>query len=155
MPSRLDQMTVAQVAKKTGATPDAIRHYCRIGLLRPRRDRRSGYKQFNAADVQRLGFIGKAKRLGFTLREIAEIIRKGTAGHTPCPLVRAIVAERIEENDRDLTELNALQTRLKQAAAQWATMPDGIPDGNAICHLIESFENHVRSPVGGAHGVEH
>lgn len=140
MPSRLDQLTVAQVAKKTGATPDAIRHYCRIGLLRPRRDRRSGYKQFNASDIQRLNFVSKAKRLGFTLREITEIIRKSTAGHTPCPFVRVIVAVRIVENDRNLAELNLLQIRLKQAAAEWATMPDGIPDGEAICHLIESFD---------------
>lgn len=141
MPSGFDSMTVAQVAKKTGATPDAIRYYCRIGLLRPRRDRRSGYKRFAASDIQRLTFIAKAKRLGFTLREIAEIIRKSTTGQTPCPFVRAIVAERLVENDRNLAELASLQTRMKEAAAGWAKMPDGIPDGDAICHLIESFED--------------
>ena len=145
MSSRLDHMTVAQVAKKTGATPDAIRHYCRLGLLRPRRDRRSGYKQFNAADVRRLNFIWKAKRLNFTLREVAEIIRKSTAGHTPCPFVRSVVAERIVENDRDMAELHGLQTRLKKAAADWATLPDGVPDGEAICQLIESFDDDHES----------
>lgn len=139
MSSRFDSMTVAQVAKKTGVTPDAIRHYCRISLLRPRRDRRSGYKQFTATDIQRLTFISKAKRLGFTLREVAEIIRTSMTGQTPCPFVRSIVAERLFENDRNLSEIRLLQARMKAAAAQWATMPDGIPDGDSICHLIESF----------------
>ena len=133
-------MTVAQVAKKTGATPDAIRHYCRLGLLRPKRDRHTGYKRFGDAEIKLVEFISKAKTLGFSLRQIAEIIRKSTAGQTPCPYVRTIVAERILTNDRALTQLRALQSRLKDAATRWAAMPDGIPDGDAVCHLIESFE---------------
>ena len=132
-------MTVAQVAKKTGATPDAIRYYCRIGLLKPRRDRSSGYKRFGPVDLQRLSFIAKAKRLGFTLDEIAELIRRSTSGHTPCPLARSIIQERVRENDRNLADVLALHRRMKAAASQWEHLPDKIPDGDAICHLIESF----------------
>jgi len=33
----------------------------------------------------------------------------------------------------------ALQTRMEQALDQWAEMPDGVPDGHSVCHLIESF----------------
>lgn len=135
----LESMTVAQVSRRTGATSDAIRYYCRIGLLRPRRDRRSGYKRFGAVDLQRLQFIAKAKRLGFTLAEIAEIIRRSTSGHAPCPVVRSIVTARVLENDRRLADVLALHKRMKTAAAEWERLPDKVPDGDAVCHLIESF----------------
>ena len=148
MSETLKLLTVAQIAKKSGATPDAIRHYCRLGLLRPKRDRHTGYKRFGDAEIKRLDFITKAKRLGFSLREVADIIRKSTAGQTPCPYVRTIVAERIAANDRELVQLRALQSRLKEAADRWATMPDGMPDGDAVCHLVESFE-------ASADGVAH
>lgn len=140
MSETLKFLTVAQIAKKSGATPDAIRYYCRVGLLRPGRDRHTRYKRFGDAEIRRLAFITKAKRLGFSVSEIAEIIRKSAIGQTPRPYVRTLVAERIASNDCELAQLRALQSRLKEAANRWAAMPDGTPDGDAVCHLVESFE---------------
>jgi hypothetical protein len=36
----------------------------------------------------------------------------------------------------------ALQKRMEQALEQWADMPDGVPDGHSVCHLIESFAEY-------------
>jgi hypothetical protein len=52
--------------------------------------------------------------------------------------VRQIIERRIGENRRRLEELNALQQRMEQALAKWRTMPDGVPDGDRVCELIES-----------------
>jgi hypothetical protein len=54
--------------------------------------------------------------------------------------VRETIGRRIEENSRALAELVALQNRMENALAQWKTMPDGMPDGHAICILIEAIE---------------
>ena len=131
-------MTVIELAKLVGVTPDVIRYYARIGLLKPKRNPANNYKQFSPADVKHVQFIRRAQRLGFALVEIAEIIKKSRQGKTPCPMVREIILRRIEEKSRDLKDLIGLQNRMKSALAQWKNLPDGIPDGHAICQLIEA-----------------
>jgi MerR family Zn(II)-responsive transcriptional regulator of zntA len=131
-------MTVIELAKLVGVTPDVIRYYARIGLLKPKRNPANNYKQFSPADVKHVQFIRRAQRLGFALVEIAEIIKTSRHGKTPCPMVREIIRRRIEEKSRDLKDLIALQNRMKSALAQWKNLPDGIPDGHAICQLIEA-----------------
>lgn len=131
--------TVRQVAERTGMADDTVRYYARIGLLDPQRDAGNGYRRFDAGDVQRLIFIGRAKQLGFTLAEIRKVLDHGRQGDSPCPLVRGILRRRIDENRRRLGEMLRLQETLEEAMVQWETMPDGVPDGDRICHLIESI----------------
>jgi MerR family Zn(II)-responsive transcriptional regulator of zntA len=132
------KMTVIELARLTGVATDVIRYYARIGLLKPKRNPNNNYKQFSEDDVRFVRFIRRAQCLGFTLAEIAEIIKKSRQGKTPCPMVREVILQRIEEKSHDLAELIVLQNRMKSALAQWANMPDGIPDGHAICKLIEA-----------------
>ncbi|MGD8641525.1 MAG: MerR family DNA-binding protein [Gammaproteobacteria bacterium] len=133
-------LTVHQLAVGTGVTTDTIRHYTRIGLLKPERDKSNGYKLFKSGDRQRVRFIRQAKNLGFTLREIQDILDVANHGNSPCPQVREIIQERIHENRRKLEELMVLQHRMEEALARWEQMPDGIPDGHSVCHLIEAID---------------
>ncbi len=131
--------TVTQLAKCADVTPDAVRYYVRIGLLKPVRNPCNGYNLFKKGDVQRLRFIRQAKGLGYTLDDITQIFADAEKGRSPCPRVREIIQHRMRENRQRLDELNALQTRMENAVGQWDAMPDGMPDGHSICHLIESF----------------
>jgi len=121
-------------------TPDSIRHYVRIGLLTPLRDPDSGYKLFGDKDIKKVKFIGRAKGLGFTLRDIQTIFDHSNDGRSPCPAVRDIIHQRIDENRDRLAQLNSLQRRMDDALSKWKSMPDGEPDGEAICHLIELID---------------
>ncbi|VAX10940.1 hypothetical protein MNBD_GAMMA26-1773 [hydrothermal vent metagenome] len=132
-------LTVSALSKAARITPDAIRHYVRIGLLTPLRNPDNGYRLFSSDDVKKLQFIRQAKGLGFTLHEIQTIFDHGSAGQSPCPTVRDMIQHRINENRGRLAELNRLQQRMDSALEKWKTMPDGGPDGEAICHLIESM----------------
>jgi len=109
-----------------------------IGLLTPRRQEDNNYQLFNQQDARRLKFIHDAKLLGFSLKEIREIIERSDTGNSPCPIVREIIHNRIEENRRKLDELRSLQNRMEIALKKWNDMPDGMPDGHCICHLIEA-----------------
>jgi len=113
----------------------------RIGLLKPRRHPNNGYKLFEGDDIKKVKFIRQAKDLGFTLSDIKKILNHSRMGHSPCPTVRKIIEKHIEENKVKLKELVALQKRMEGAIKKWETMPDGEPDGHAICHLIESVKN--------------
>lgn len=134
------RMTVTQLANESGTTPHAVRYYTRMGLLQPERNPSNGYKLYKFPDINWLRFIRRAKHLGFTLNEIKEIMSDAEHGESPCPRVREILQHRIVENRRHLEELMALQEHMEQALLDWEDKPDGEPDGDSICHLIESFK---------------
>ncbi len=131
--------TASVLAKRADVPLFTVRYYTRIGLLKPSRDLRNGYKMYKASDRDRLKFIASAKELGFTLNEIEEILGHAVHGDSPCPMVRDVVEKRIEENKAKIRELKHLQKRLESAAAMWQTMKNSEPDGHSVCQLIESF----------------
>ncbi|HSI88055.1 MAG TPA: MerR family DNA-binding protein [Pyrinomonadaceae bacterium] len=132
-------MTAAVLAKRTDTPIFTVRYYTRIGLLKPSRNLKNGYKVYKQSDKERLKFITAAKELGFTLAEIEEILDHAVHGESPCPMVREIVEKRIDENRRKLQEMRKLQKRLERAADVWKSMKDSEPDGHSVCRLIESF----------------
>ena len=136
-------MRVQQLADRVDVAPHVVRYYTRVGLLRPKREAANGYRRFSADDVKRVVFIRQAQRLGFTLAEIGHILEVSSRGKTPCPAVRAIVEERIAQNAAYLAELQALQVRMTRARHRWRRMRDGVPDGNAICRLIEAVSEKL------------
>lgn len=132
-------MKVREVARRSGAADHVVRYYTRIGLLKPSRSPHNRYRQYKDSDVSRLRFIRQAKSLGYTLGEIAKIFHEASRRNSPCPMVRQIIASRIEENRSRLNELAALQKRMEQAVVEWSKLPDGKPDGESVCYLIESW----------------
>ncbi len=133
-------LTVNQLATRAGAPAHVVRYYTRIGLLHPAAQRANGYRLYDTKDASRLRFIRLAKHLGFTLREIDEIIRHADIGESPCADVRRIIQQHIAENRARIDEMQRLQDRMEGALEQWKSMPDGVPDGHSVCHLIESFD---------------
>jgi DNA-binding transcriptional MerR regulator len=81
--------------------------------------------------------------LGYTLSDIQSILDDSNKGQSPCPKVRQIIEQHIEENKRRIQELQSLQTRMENALKKWRNLPDGIPDGDCICHLIEAINGEV------------
>lgn len=132
-------MTASVLAKRANVPLFTVRYYTRIGLLKPSRDLRNGYKVYKPSDRDRLKFISAAKELGFTLAEIEEILGNAVHGDSPCPMVREIVEKRIDDNRNKIRELKRLQKRLEAAADMWKTMENSEPDGHSVCRLIESF----------------
>lgn len=136
----MDALQVADLAKRASVSADTVRYYSRIGLLAPVRNPENGYKQFATSDVARLNFIRQAQTLGFSLKEIRAILEESRKGASPCPMVRDALKRHIAHTDRQIVKLQALRGRMHQALKQWQHMPDGVPDGDSVCHLIESFD---------------
>lgn len=131
-------MYVHEIATAAEVTPETVRYYTRLGLFVPERDKTNGYKIYDSEDLRRLKFIRNARRLGFGVKDIIEILRQSEAGTSPCPFVREMIVRRIVALDeRHRVELE-LKARMKAAAQMWEDVPDGIPDGDSICHLIEA-----------------
>ena len=131
-------MTATILAKKSDVSLYTVRHYTRIGLLKPIRNLQNNYKVYQPSDATRLHFIRAAKSLGFSLTEIKEILSQAKHGNSPCPLVREIIERHIEENRRKIKELQKLQKKMESALTDWKQMTDAQPNGDSVCHLIES-----------------
>lgn len=133
-------MTVHELARAAGVTADTVRHYVRIGLLKPQRNPGNNYRLFGRADLRRLRFVRKAQLLGFTLKEICQLLEASRSGRLSCTDVREAVERRIRENRRRLDALMALQRRMEAAMNQWGRLPEGPADEEGLCGLIESVE---------------
>ena len=131
-------MTATVLAKKSDVSLYTVRHYTRIGLLKPSRNSQNNYKVYQPSDAARLRFIKSAKNLGFSLSEISEILDEAKHGNSPCPLVREIIVSRIEENRRKIKEMQKLQRKMENALQDWSKMKNSMPNGDSVCHLIES-----------------
>ncbi len=136
---------VKELAALCQVSTDVVRHYTRIGLLKPQRDPDNGYKLYTESDAVRLNFIRRAKILGYTLKEIAQIISDSENGESPCPRVRKIIQRRIEDIRVQQEEALKLLSRMELAINEWEQMPDGVPDGKVICQLIDSSVRDMRA----------
>ena len=108
-------ITIAAAAKRARVGVETVRFYEKEGLLDPPARNAAGYRQYTAEDVRRLSFVRRAKELGFTLREIKELIaltqsRQATAGEAKS-LALAKLTE-LRERIRDLRRIERALSQL-------------------------------------------
>lgn len=130
---------IGKVAKPTGVNPKTIRYYEEINLLpKPKRER-NNYRLYSQDTVRRLNFIKKAQSLGFTLREIKEILALRDRGFKPCSHVRDLLRQRVIDLDQKLAELTVLRREFKKVEDEWARLETVVEDdkGEGICPQIE------------------
>lgn len=130
--------TVTELARQFKVSADSIRHYSKLGLLKPQRNAQNAYRLYDGRQEQRLRFVLSAKKLGFSLKDIEQILATATTGDTPCPLVRQLIENRIVAIRAEMAEAQKLMTRMEAALASWCELPDHTPSGASICHLIEN-----------------
>ena len=105
--------TIGELARAAGVGVETIRFYERRGLLR-QPERGDGYRRYPESDLARLGFIRRAKVLGFTLAEIDELLDSARLGATD-DLVTA-ARSRVEAVAAQIEALREQQRRLEQLA---------------------------------------
>jgi DNA-binding transcriptional MerR regulator len=105
-------LTIGKFAAAHGVGVETVRFYQRRGLL-PRPDRRAGgYREYTEADEGRLAFIRRARRLGFTLEEIADLLGPAEARSTED--IAAAAEAKLAAVDDQVRELMRLRCRLRR-----------------------------------------
>jgi len=105
-------MTIGKLAAAEGVGVETVRFYQRRGLL-PRPERRgSGYREYSDADRSRLEFIRRARGLGFTVAEIAELLSPAEAQSTA--EIQAAAHAKLAAIDEQMKELIQQRCRLRQ-----------------------------------------
>jgi MerR family transcriptional regulator, copper efflux regulator len=70
----MDSIGIGALAKRAGVRIDTVRYYERSGLLAPRTRLASGYRRYGDVELSRLRFIRRAQALGFTLKEVRDLL---------------------------------------------------------------------------------
>ena len=127
---------IAEVAQRSGFTPATLRYYEDIGLLTPASRTDAGYRIYDDTSLERLRFIARAKQLGCSLDEIAELTTVWDGGRC-APVqerLRATVQAKIGDAHDQIAELTSLAGDLERAAATLSATPvDGPCDDNCGC----------------------
>lgn len=106
---------IGQLAKRSGVPVDTVRHYEKIGLLKPATRLASGYRRYGEAEQRRLRFIRRAKALGFTLEGIRELLAL-SAGRS-VQNIRKAAAAHLADVERRIEELVRVRDSLRQLIA--------------------------------------
>lgn len=112
----MSTMTIGQVAKQAGVGVETIRFYEREGLVEEPARRPSGYRQYESEVVHRIRFIRHAKELGFTLREIKELLEFRVESDCRCDKVLALAKAKIDDIEQRIRKLQKMKRALSALA---------------------------------------
>jgi MerR family transcriptional regulator, copper efflux regulator len=115
-------MTIGELATAAGVGVETIRYYEREGILPEPVRTESGYRQYSDADRWRLAFIRRGKGLGFTLKEIAELL--GAGDQRSVAEVQRVAASRLAQIDLDIAALARSRDQLQRLIETCATGSD-------------------------------
>src|SRR5215207_5988196 len=130
-------MNIGQASKASGVSAKMIRYYESVDLI-PAADRKaSGYRDYAPEDIHRLGFIRRARDLGFSIEQIRDLLRLWSDGHRSSAEVKAIALEHVNDLKRRARHLNEMAEALKHLAA--ACEGDHRPE----CPIIKGLEGQI------------
>ena len=113
----MQTLSIGQLAGEAGVNVETIRFYERKGLIPEPPRSASGYRQYTEQDVARIKFIKRAQVLGFTLKEVSELLALRVDPETTCAQVKVQAERKIAQIDEKMHALVAMKSALQKLAA--------------------------------------
>ena len=137
-------MRIGKAAEKAGVGVETIRFYERKGLIeQPRKPENGGSRSYSAATVARVRFVREAQRLGFSLKEIEELLLLRADPETECAEVRERACVKLEEVNDKIARLTAIQGALKNLIRSCR----GEGAAASGCPILDALEPNGKEPV--------
>ena len=107
-------MKIGQVSAASGCQIETIRYYERIGLLKAPSRTEAGYRHYTDADVDRLRFVTRGRGLGFSLEEIASLLRLAEEDGLSCEDVDRLARGHLADVQMRVADLQRIQAELER-----------------------------------------
>ena len=111
-------MTIGEAATRSGVPAKTIRYYEQIGLIGPAPRGANTYRHYTDTEIAMLHFIGRARRLGFSVHDLKQLVALYRDHGRASADVKAIALHHIDRIDRKLAELQTVRAALADLAAQ-------------------------------------
>ena len=133
-------MKIGTLAAEAGVSVQTVRYYERTGLLPAPGRTASGYREYDRSDVLRLIFIGRAKKLGFTLSEVQELLDLGVRRGTTADDVRRRAVAKLNSTRAKIRDLGSIASALERVVSSCDA--HGSPETCALMHALGADANH-------------
>ena len=145
----MDGLRVAQLAESAGLAPSTVRYYERVGLLSPARRAANGYRVFDLSALDELAFISRAKGIGMSLDDIAQLVAAWP--NSDCRSLQArlrqFLVERIAQVNGQLHELGSFQRQLRSVLARLAARDPGPEACGKECGCATDLDVTAEGPA--------
>lgn len=139
-------MTIGKAAGKAGVGVETVRFYERQGLIeQPPKPIDGGYRDYPEETVLRIRFIRQARELGFSLREVAELLLLNADPSTDCADVRERAQGKLLEVERKAVQLDRMRLALEQLIS--ACPGQGALKGCSIIEALKGGEGVAAKPT--------
>jgi len=128
---------IGAAAQRAGMGIDTVRYYERSGLIKPQTRLESGYRKYSEAEVSRLRFIKRAQALGFTLKEIGELLK--LSAQKDVARVKKSAQAKLADVEARIASLQKIRDGL--AALVEACPGHGRPED---CPILAAFEDSLK-----------
>jgi Hg(II)-responsive transcriptional regulator len=135
----MSELTIGQIARRTGIGIETIRFYERKGLIDEPPRKESGYRQYDENAIARLTFIQQAKTLGFSLREINELLSLRQKPGITSREIKQVAETKLADIENKMRLLRRMQRTLKKLVDK---CPGNGPTNE--CPILEALE---KSPL--------
>lgn len=141
-------MLIGEVARRSGVSARMLRHYESLGLVRPSGRTGSNYREYSAADIQRIFHIESLRSLGLSLREIGRVL------HDPGFAPSALVDDLIRRTRERIAAETELLTRLRRIDAADPVGWEDVLQTVALLQALGSKSAHARQRAALSSGDE-
>lgn len=132
-------MNIGDVAQRSGLPAKTIRYYEDIGLIAPGRDT-NGYRVFAQSDLHKLGFLARARALGFNIEDCRALMQLYADETRSSSEVKEIAIKHLDQIEAKISDLREMQSTLSQLVT--ACAGDARPD----CPILASLSTPADSP---------
>jgi DNA-binding transcriptional MerR regulator len=133
-----------ELARLCGVSPDTVRFYERRNLLTPAARTAAGYRVFHPDSIGRMHLIRAGLSIGFSVSELAEILRERYSGGAPCRRVRKLAAEKLAQLEKRLRELQSWRRELRSTISEWDRTLANTPHGKQA-RLLEQLATRPKT----------
>jgi MerR family copper efflux transcriptional regulator len=139
----MERLTIGAVAKQAHVGIETLRYYERMGLVASPPRSESHYRLYPQETVRRVRFIKRAQELGFSLREITELLALQATPETPCADIRTRALDKITAIEEKIRALHAMKHVLAQLVAECSGQGE-VTD----CPILASLDTDERKDDG-------
>jgi MerR family transcriptional regulator, mercuric resistance operon regulatory protein len=137
--TRAAPLTIGQLSDATGVNIETIRYYERINLLAAPPRTRGGHRSYREEHIKRLGFVRRARELGFGIGPIRALLALAEGDNPLCQDVRNIAAVHLADVRAKLADLLKLESILGETVAQCDIKCCGSPA--PLCPVLEILQH--------------